>query len=132
MNWEKFKEGLVKNYKENLSIDKRDLAIINIAKCYIKHEDKERALQEIHSLGIKFIDEEGNKIPLTTKDIDIVINEILNTDLADNYAQKTIKEFTKTLREIDMLEDWEIHRQRAFKEQIELKDIREVLKVIYK
>ncbi|EAO76978.1 hypothetical protein SAI_2452, partial [Streptococcus agalactiae H36B] len=74
----------------------------------------------------------GNKIPLTTKDIDIVINEILNTDLADNYAQKTIKEFTKTLREIDMLEDWEIHRQRAFKDQIELKDIREVLKVIYK
>ncbi|MCX0366279.1 hypothetical protein [Clostridium perfringens] len=122
----------IEKYKENLSIDKRDLAIINIAKCYIKHEDNEKALKEIHSLGIKFIDEEGNKIQLTTKDIDIVINEILNTDLADKYAQKTIKESTKTLKEIDMLEDLEIHRQRAFKDQRELKDIREVLKVIYK
>lgn len=131
MNYEKFKEGLVKNFKDKLSIDERDLAIINIAKCYIKHEDKEKALREIHSLGIKFIDEYGNTKPLTTKDIDIVINEILNTDLADKFAEKRDKEITKTLKEIDMLQDWDIHFQLALKQQSQLKEIREVLKVIY-
>ncbi|EIA15595.1 hypothetical protein [Clostridium perfringens] len=131
MNCEKFKEGLVKKFKDNVSIDIKDLAIINIAKCYIKHEDKEKALEEIHSLGIKFIDEEGNTKPLTTQDIDIVINEILNTDLADKFAEKRDKEITKTLKEIDMLQDWDIHFQLALKQQSQLKEIREVLKVIY-
>ncbi|XZH53459.1 hypothetical protein ACSW8Q_18180 (plasmid) [Clostridium perfringens] len=131
MNCEKFKEGLVKKFKDNVSIDIKDLAIINIAKCYIKHEDKEKALEEIHSLGIKFRDEEGNTKPLTTQDIDIVINEILNTDLADKFAEKRDKEITKTLKEIDMLQDWEIHFQLALKQQSQLKEIREVLKVIY-
>ncbi|HAT4309516.1 TPA: hypothetical protein I9080_003378 [Clostridium perfringens] len=131
MNCEKFKEGLVKKFKDNVSIDIKDLAIINIAKCYIKHEDKEKALEEIHSLGIKFRDEEGNTKPLTTQDIDIVINEILNTDLADKFAEKRDKEITKTLKEIDMLQDWDIHFQLALKQQSQLKEIREVLKVIY-
>ena len=100
----------IEHYKENLSINKDDLPIIKIAKCYIKHEDKEKALQEIHSLkqGIISIDENGRIKPLATEDIDRAISEILYTDSVDIYIQTT----------------------KVFEEQRKLKELREVLKAI--
>lgn len=122
----------IEKYKENLVINEKDLAIINIAKCYIKHEDKERALQEIHSLGIKFRDETGEERILTTDDIDFVVNEILNTDLVDTYKVKKKRSIKKTLKFIDMLQDLDIHMKQVDEEYKQLKEIREVLKVLVK
>lgn len=122
----------IEKYKENLVINEKDLAIINIAKCYIKHEDKERALQEIHSLGIKFRDETGEERILTTDDIDFVVNEILNTDLVDTYKVKKKRSIKKTLKFIDMLQDLDIHMKQVDEEYKQLKEIREVLKVMVK
>ncbi|HBI6962464.1 hypothetical protein [Clostridium perfringens] len=122
----------IKEYKENLVINEKDLAIINIAKCYIKHEDKERALKEIHSLGIKFRDETGKERILITDDIDFVVNEILNTDLVDTYKVKKKRSIKKTLKFIDMLQDLDIHMKQVDEEYKQLKEIREVLKVLVK
>lgn len=122
----------IKEYKENLVINEKDLAIINIAKCYIKHEDKERALQEIHSLGIKFRDETGEERILITDDIDFVVNEILNTDLVDTYKVKKKRSIKKTLKFIDMLQELDIHMKQVDEEYKQLKEIREVLKVMVK
>ena len=122
----------IKEYKENLVINEKDLAIINIAKCYIKHEEKERALQEIHSLGIKFRDETGEERILITDDIDFVVNEILNTDLVDTYKVKKKRGIKKTLKFIDMLQELDIHMKQVNEEYKQLKEIREVLKVMVK
>lgn len=122
----------IKEYKENLVINEKDLAIINIAKCYIKHEDKERALQEIHSLEIKFRDETGEERILITDDIDFVVNEILNTDLVDTYKVKKKRSIKKTLKFIDILQDLDIHMKQVDEEYKQLKEIREVLKVLVK
>lgn len=122
----------IEKYKENLVINEKDLAIINIAKSYIKHEDKEKALQDIHTLSIKFRDEIGEERVLTTKDIDFVINEIINTDLVDTYKVKKKRSIKKTLKFIDMLQDLDIHMKQVDEEHKQLKEIREVLKVIVK
>lgn len=122
----------IKEYKDNITFNEMDLPIINIAKCYIKYDDKEQALQQAHKLQLGFINDYGEKQLIGLKDFDIAITEILNTDFVEKYAQRRIKDAEQTLKYIDALDHLDEEIEKIYKERSQLLELKEVLKAIYK